>query len=101
MPFEDEESWKARVKANRGTNIPLEGLPAGNRGSSWQSLTRGQGTIEADFLNGEVVLLGRVHGIPTPFNAVLQRVANEMALRQQRPGLYTAEELWDRASQLV
>jgi 2-dehydropantoate 2-reductase len=97
LPFEDEEGWTARVRANRGTNLPLEGLPAGNRGSSWQSLTRGQGTIEADYLNGEVVLLGRIHGLPAPFNAVLQRVANEMALRRQRPGLYTAEELWERA----
>ena len=100
LPFEDEEGWTARVRAARGTNIKLEGLPSGNRGSSWQSLTRGQGTIEADYLNGEVVLHGRVHGLPTPFNSVLQHMANEMALRRQRPGLYTAEELWAKATTL-
>jgi 2-dehydropantoate 2-reductase len=97
LPFEDEARWNERVKARRGTNVTLEGLPSGNRGSSWQSLTRGQGSIEADFLNGEVVLHGRTHGIPTPYNEVLQRVANEMARLRQRPGLYTAEQLTELA----
>ena len=35
-------------------------------GSSWQSLTRATGAIETDYLNGEIVLLGRRHGVPTP-----------------------------------
>lgn len=97
LPFEDETSWNERVKSQRGTNLPLEGLPAGNRGSSWQSLVRGQGSIEADFLNGEVVLHGRRHGIPTPYNEVLQRVANEMARLRQKPGLYSVDELTEFA----
>ncbi len=33
-------------------------------GSSWQSLARGTGSIEADYLNGEIVLLGRCTGYP-------------------------------------
>lgn len=98
LPFEDRQTYQARVRANRGTNVPVEGPT--KRGSSWQSLTRKQGTIETDFLNGEVVLLGRIHGIPTPFNAVLQRVATAMARRQQPPGLYSAEELYEKASAL-
>lgn len=97
LPFEEEASWNDRVKAHRGTNVPLEGLLSGNRGSSWQSLTRGQGSIEADFLNGEVVLHGRRYGIPTPYNEVLQRVANEMARRRQQPGLYSVEQLTELA----
>jgi 2-dehydropantoate 2-reductase len=70
-------------------------LPAGvrNLGSSWQSLQRGLGSIEADFLNGEIVRLGRLHGIPTPYNAVLQEVANAMAARREKPGKLTAEDL--------
>ena len=48
-------------------------------GSSWQSLVRGTGSIEADHLNGEIVLLGRLHGVPTPVNAVLQRRARQAA----------------------
>jgi 2-dehydropantoate 2-reductase len=53
-------------------------------GSTWQSLARGTGTTEVDFLNGEVVLLGRQHGVPTPVNALLCAVANRMA-RQHAP----------------
>ena len=39
-------------------------------GSSWQSLERGLGSVETDYLNGEIVLLGRLHGVPTPVNAL-------------------------------
>jgi 2-dehydropantoate 2-reductase len=53
--------------------------------SSWQSLARGTGNIEADFLNGEIVLLGRLHGTPTPANAVLQRLANDLAVTKGQP----------------
>jgi 2-dehydropantoate 2-reductase len=54
--------------------------------SSWQSLQRGTGTIETDFLNGEIVLLGRLHGIPTPVNAAVQRQANRIARDHLEPG---------------
>ncbi len=37
-------------------------------GSSTQSLLRGTGSIETDYLTGEIVLLGRLHGVPTPVN---------------------------------
>ena len=47
--------------------------------SSWQSLARGTGAIETDYLNGEIVLLGRLHGVPTPLNAALCAVAGRYA----------------------
>lgn len=62
-------------------------------GSSWQSLARGTGRIESDYLNGEIVLLGRQHGIPTPVNEMLQRVANRLAREQRPPGSLTTDEL--------
>ena len=31
--------------------------------STWQSLRRGTGAVETDYLNGEIVLLGRLHGV--------------------------------------
>jgi len=62
-------------------------------GSSWQSLARGTGSIEADYLNGEIVLLGRLHGIPTPVNAVLQREAMRAARERAKPGSMTIEAL--------
>lgn len=61
-------------------------------GSSWQSLARGSGSIEADYLNGEVVLLGRLAGIPTPVNLGLQRLANRLARERRPPGSLTPDE---------
>jgi 2-dehydropantoate 2-reductase len=43
--------------------------------SSWQSLHRG-GSVETDWLNGEIVRLGREHGVPTPVNEALQVLAD-------------------------
>lgn len=65
-------------------------------GSTWQSLARGKNTIEADYLNGEIVLLGRLHGVPTPVNYMLQQVANEVARAGKPPGSLRPEELLAR-----
>lgn len=70
----------------------------GGGGSSWQSLVRGTGSIEADHLNGEVVLLGRLHGVPTPVNAVLQRRARQAAAAGAPPGSTTAAALLDESA---
>jgi 2-dehydropantoate 2-reductase len=53
-------------------------------GSSWQSIARGAGSIETDYLNGEIALLGRLHGVPTPVNAAMQRLAARM-VRERIP----------------
>ena len=53
-----------------------------------QSLLRGTGSVEVDQLNGEVVLLGRLHGVPTPVNELLQRLTNELARDRRPPGSY-------------
>ncbi|HEX6359050.1 ketopantoate reductase family protein [Actinophytocola sp.] len=50
-------------------------------GSTWQSLVRGA-TVESEFLNGEIVLLARLHGREAPANAaVLARIARAAAER--------------------
>ncbi|HVX23116.1 MAG TPA: 2-dehydropantoate 2-reductase [Acidimicrobiales bacterium] len=54
----------------RGDRLPLANGWSG--GSSWQSIARGAGSIETDYLNGEIVLLGRLHGVATPVNRFLQ-----------------------------
>lgn len=61
--------------------------------SAWQSLQRGTGTIETDFINGEIVLLGRLHGVPTPANALLQRLAKQCAREHRPPGSMTPEAI--------
>jgi 2-dehydropantoate 2-reductase len=53
-------------------------------GSSWQSIARGAGSIETDYLNGEIALLGRLHGVPAPVNAAMQRLAARM-VRERIP----------------
>ncbi|MER5933013.1 2-dehydropantoate 2-reductase N-terminal domain-containing protein [Streptomyces sp. NPDC002054] len=68
--------------------------PAGVRGgSSWQSLARGTGTVEADYLNGEICLLGRLHGVPTPVNDVLRHAANIFAREGLPPGAMSIADL--------
>lgn len=56
--------------------------------SSLQSLLRGAGSIETDFLNGEIVLLGRLHGVSTPINATLCQVAWRMIHEGIKPGAF-------------
>ena len=90
----------AEVDAVRGRHVDfgeVAGVTYGG-GSSWQSLTRGTGSIEADFLNGEIALLGREHGIPTPVNEALQRLANRAAADRLPPGSLTPEEILAEAA---
>lgn len=65
-------------------------------GSTWQSLARGLGSVESDYLNGEIVLLGRLHGVPTPVNALLQRLATQAAAEGRPPGAIPPEDLLAR-----
>jgi 2-dehydropantoate 2-reductase len=61
-------------------------------GSTWQSLSRGSG-VETDFLNGEIALLGRLHGVPTPANARIQALMADAARRGSAPGSMSAGDL--------
>jgi 2-dehydropantoate 2-reductase len=70
----------------------IAGRPRGG-GSSWQSVVRGTGTIESDYLNGEIVLRGRQAGVATPVNALLQRLAVRTARERRQPGWITAAEV--------
>ena len=65
-------------------------------GSSLQSILRGTGDIETDFLNGEIVLLGRLHGVPTPANAVVQAVGNALVRNELAAGELTVAALQAR-----
>jgi 2-dehydropantoate 2-reductase len=77
IDFASREEDKER-RADRMHVQPVDGEMRGG-GSSWQSLARGTRSIEADYLNGEIVTIGRLHGVATPANALMQRVANEQA----------------------
>jgi len=84
---EDQERRGDRLQPT-----PIAGAHRGG-GSSWQSLQRGTGTIETDYLNGEIVLLGRLHGVPTPVNTGVQRVARELAARGAPPASMSVDDL--------
>lgn len=62
-------------------------------GSTWQSLSRGHTTLEIDYLNGEIAMLGRLNGVPTPVNEALQRIVAEEAKRKATPGALPLAEL--------
>ena len=62
-------------------------------GSTWQSLSRGTGAIETDYLTGEIVLLGRLHGVPTPANRALQEAAAEMARTGEPPASRSVDDV--------
>jgi 2-dehydropantoate 2-reductase len=61
--------------------------------STWQSLARGTGAIETDYLNGEIVLQGRLHGVATPVNAALCRLAARLVREGGAPGSVAATEV--------
>ena len=72
--------------------VPLEGVELGGS-SSRQSLARGAGSIEADYLNGEITLLARLHGVPAPVNETLRRLATAYAREGRAPGSLPVAEL--------
>lgn len=87
----------AEDRARRGDHIsrrPANGHLSGS--STWQSVHRGTGSVETDFLNGEVVMLGRLHGVATPANALVQEATNNLVARGGAPGSWSEAELLDR-----
>ncbi|AOR31428.1 2-dehydropantoate 2-reductase [Streptomyces fodineus] len=93
-----EEQREARD--GKVTLVPLDEGPRGG-GSSWQSLARGTGTIEADYLNGEIALLGRLHGVRAPLNELFQRLANRFARERRAAGSMPVAELVRLADEAV
>ncbi|MFI5833777.1 ketopantoate reductase family protein [Micromonospora sp. NPDC051300] len=85
---EEEAAERGDLVSHR----PVDGEPRSG-GSTWQSLARGAGSAEADHLNGEIVLLGRLHNVPTPVNAAVQ-TAVRRAVRDRIPaGSFGVREL--------
>ena len=85
-------------KTRRGDLFHIRPVPGHERqgGSSWQSVARGLRSIETDYLTGEIVLLGRLHRVPTPVNELLQRLANRMVAEGRPPGSVAAEDVLAR-----
>lgn len=82
--------------ARRGALIQQHPVHGESRagGSSWQSVVRGATSIETDYLNGEIVLLGRRHDVPTPVNTLLGGIASQVAVGRARPAAITVEAFY-------
>lgn len=85
----EEDAWRGNVFDVR----PVPGMPDVVGGSSWQSVARGDGSIETDYLNGEIALLARLAGVPAPLNATVQRLARQAAVEHRAPGSMSVDEL--------
>ena len=62
--------------------------------STLQSLIRGAGDVEADYMNGEIVQLGRLHGVPTPINATVQNISVKLIRGEIAPRSLSTDALY-------
>ena len=90
---EEDERRAGNVEHTEVGGVPRRGA------SSWQSLARGSGSIETDYLNGEIALLGRIHGVPTPANDLIQALANSVARSAEPPGAVPESDVLRRLGQ--
>ena len=75
-------------------SAPLRGsLNTEAQSSTWQSLARHQGSVETEFLNGEIVRVAGRLGMKAPINEKLMQVTQEMARNHQEPGKFKSSEL--------
>ncbi|MDZ5662959.1 2-dehydropantoate 2-reductase [Nocardioides sp. S-58] len=65
-------------------------------GSTWQSLTRGTGDSEIDYLGGEIVLQGRLLGLPTPVNEAVVAATRHLARTGGEPRSLQASDVLAR-----
>jgi 2-dehydropantoate 2-reductase len=61
--------------------------------STWQDLRLRRQATEVDFLNGEIVRLGKNLGVPTPLNSALTNLIHLAVERKDPPGKYSCEEI--------
>jgi 2-dehydropantoate 2-reductase len=91
MSLVEDEEFAANLAEQ--VSLPVDGQGRSG-GSTWQSVTRGLGAVETDFLNGEVALLGRTFGVPTPMNErIQQRMARFIRAGEAAGSLNPAELL--------
>jgi 2-dehydropantoate 2-reductase len=90
----DAEEAAARAAGFTMHHVP--GVPDDVGGSTWQSLQRGTGNVETDYLNGEIARVAHGRGREAPLNARLASLVRRAAERGQQPGAVTAVEVAER-----
>jgi 2-dehydropantoate 2-reductase len=89
------EEEEAAARAAGFTMKSVAGVPEFVGGSTWQSLQRGTGNIETDYLNGEVVMIAHRLGIEAPINEQLAILARQAAAAGAKPGDMNVAQLAD------
>jgi 2-dehydropantoate 2-reductase len=92
---------EAAARADSFEVRPVPGVDEVLGGSTWQSLTRGTGNVETDYLNGELVRIARRHGREAPINATMATLVRQAAARGDRPGDLSLEQLTQMLSPWV
>jgi 2-dehydropantoate 2-reductase len=86
---------REEVRERHQNTYRMTEIPGRERagGSSWQSFSRGTGNVETDYLNGEIALLGGLHGVPTPGNRVCLEIASKMLRERLDVGSFRPSEI--------
>jgi 2-dehydropantoate 2-reductase len=87
------DAEEAAARAAGFTMKPVPGVPEATGGSTWQSLQRGTGNIETDYLNGEIVAIAHRAGLQAPINERLAMLARRAAATGAKPGEMSTAEL--------
>jgi 2-dehydropantoate 2-reductase len=89
------EVTSGEEQAERGRSLSMREIDGVSRpgNSTFQSMMRDTGSTEVDFLNGEIVLLGRLLGEPAPANAAVTTVLDRMAREHRPAGSLSQDEL--------
>lgn len=87
--------WTEQLKKPPKQEYDPANLPAEPRtySSMWQDLFLGRKSGEAEFLNGEIVSVGKKLGIRTPYNSALLQTVGRMFEEGLKPGIYSPAEL--------
>ncbi|MDA2891977.1 2-dehydropantoate 2-reductase [Mycolicibacterium sp. BiH015] len=81
------------ARAEGPTVRPVTGTGSVIPNSTWQSLARNSGSVETDFLNGEIARIAHRYGGTAPLNTTLARLARDAARSGRGPGGFTESQL--------
>ena len=88
-------------RSGESVRLALAGGRAWPGGSTFQGMARGARTSEVDYLNGEITLLGRLCGAPTPFNAAVQQLMRDALTAGAGQGTFRVADIRERAAVLA
>ncbi|MGJ3508138.1 ketopantoate reductase family protein [Enemella sp. A6] len=88
---DDETEAAQRRQGPKIAEVP--GGPEKLGGSTWQSLAKGRGSVETDYLNGEITAIAHATGQRAPLNTTLARLGRQAAATGAQPGDLSAAEL--------